>query len=142
MVICLSISAMTAAGPKIESTSWSLIKSLSRFCGSIYTTAVLQALLKMGDGKFNFNSPTYAELCRVIHITLCSDIDFHGERHQIMFAAQDDKCQMEWKARSGIPPKHFKERWELLAQIPPQENDFTNRDPAGFVRMEEAQLRI
>lgn len=145
MVPSLNISAMTASGPTIESCSWSSSKSWGRYCGSIYATAVLQALLKMENGASNevdFDSPTYAELCRVIHTTLCSDVDRHGEQHQVMFAAQDDKWEMEWKARSGIPLQHFKERWELLAQIPPQENDFTNLDPAGFARMEEPRLRI
>lgn len=145
MVPSLNISAMTAAGPKVESTSWRESKSLGRHCGSIYATAVLQALLKMESGppnEFDFNSPTYAELCQVIHSTLCNDVDRLGEQHQIMFAAQDDEWEMEWKARSGIPLQYFKERWEELAQIPPQENDLTNRDPAGYERMDEPKLRL
>lgn len=118
MVPSLNISAMTATGPSEMSISWRKSKSVGRFCGSIYATDVLPALLKMkggAPGEFDFNSPTYAELSRVIHTPLCSDVDRFGELHQIMFAAQDNDWEIEWKARSGIPLTHFKERWELLA---------------------------
>lgn len=118
IVYSLNISAMMAADHTLESCSWNLSKALGRNCGSIYAPTVLQALLKMENGASNevdFDSPTHAELCRVIHTTLCNDVDRHGEQHQIMFAPQDDKWEMEWKARSGIPLQHFKEKWELLS---------------------------
>lgn len=118
MVPSLNISATTATGPSEMSIIWRKSKSVGRFCESIYATAVLPALLKMKGGalnEFEFNSPTYAELSRVIHTPLCSDVDRFGELHQIIFTAQDNDWEMEWKARSGIPLTHFKERWDLLA---------------------------
>lgn len=110
MVPSLNISAMTTTGPSEMSIIWRKSKSIGRFCGSIYATVVLPALLKMKGGalnEFGFNSPTYAELSRVIHTPLCNDVDRFGELHQIIFAAQDNFWKMECKARSGIPLTHF-----------------------------------
>lgn len=59
-----------------------------------------------------------------------------------MFAAQDDDWEMEWESMFGIPLINFKERWELLAQVPPQENDLTNRNPAGFKILDEPRLGL
>lgn len=65
MAPSLNISAMTAVGPEETSVSWRKSKSVGRFCGSIYATAVLQALLKM-KGEAQMSSTSIRQLRETI----------------------------------------------------------------------------
>jgi hypothetical protein len=140
----LNVSAMTAAGPKKMSESWAQSQSLSRATGSIYASAVLQALIKMEEPTMTqehgsttyvdmdglISSSTYAELSRVIYRTLLDDVDSMGAVHHITFSAQDDTWGTEWRQRSGIPLNSYKERWEMLRRIPVDTADpITDRCP-------------
>ncbi|KAI9770398.1 MAG: hypothetical protein M1840_003284 [Geoglossum simile] len=140
----LTVSAMTAAGPENMSESWAQSQSSSRTTGSIYASAVLQALIKMEEPTMTqehgsttcvdrddlISSSTYAELSRVICRTLLDDVDTMGEDHGIKFSAQNDVWETEWRQRSGIPLGPYKERWEMLRSVPVDTADpCTNRCP-------------
>ncbi|KAI9779312.1 MAG: hypothetical protein M1839_007420 [Geoglossum umbratile] len=148
----LNVTAMTAAGPKQKSESWSKGESSGRASGSIYASAVIQALFKMENPsatQFQDTSPSeslpqreissssFAEFARVIYRTLVDDVDSLGQCHDIGFSAQDDAWETEWRPRSGIPLNTFKERWEMLRSIPIDTADSrTNRTPyAGESRL-------
>ncbi|KAI9761809.1 MAG: hypothetical protein M1840_001689 [Geoglossum simile] len=139
----LNVTAMTAAGPKQESESWSASQSSGRASGSIYASAIAQALFKMEhplatqfqdtlppESLQETSSSSFAEFARVIYQTLINDVDSLGIIHDIRFSAQDDAWEMEWRPRSGIPLNQFKERWEMLRGIPVDIADpKTNRTP-------------
>lgn len=141
----LNLSAMSASSPDNEILSWSLSRFIGRACGSIYVAAVVQALIKMegaSPNEFDPNSSTYAQLGQVVYDTLCIDVDRQGESHKIMFSAQNDEWESEWQKRSGIPLNKFRERWEMLRTCPPNPNELTNRDPAGFAKLNTPQLSL
>lgn len=116
-------------------TGWSWPSSLKgRSHGSVYATAVREALIKMEDERATqqhpapgghvpeeaIHSSTYAELARVIHFTLLNDAYRLGSRHGIQFSAKDDVWEFEWRKRSGIPLAAFQSRWEALPRMPAQ----------------------
>lgn len=142
----LNISALTAAGAKKQSLSWP--ESLrGRNHGSVYATAVREALIKMEDEKVTQHHPapsddmferpdyssSYAELARVIHSTLLNDVDRLGSYHGIQFSAKDDMWELEWRKRSGIPLAAFQSRWEALPRMPVQSGSSLRRSKAGRV---------
>ncbi|KAI9784487.1 MAG: hypothetical protein M1839_002144 [Geoglossum umbratile] len=148
----LNVTVMTAAGPKEESESWSKSESSGCALGSIYASAVVQALFKMkypsatqyqgtplweSLQQQEITSSTFAEFARVIYRTLVDDVDSLGQLHDVRFSAQDDAWETEWRPRSGIPLNIFKERWEMLRSIPIDTADpRTNRTPhAGESRL-------
>lgn len=129
----LNISALTATSSSRPSWSWpSSLRGRSH--GSVYATAVREALIKMEDERVTqqhpspgghvpeeaIHSSTYAELARVIHFTLLNDVDRLGSRHGIQFSAKDDVWEFEWRKRSGIPLAAFQSRWEALPRMPAQ----------------------
>ncbi|KAI9765039.1 MAG: hypothetical protein M1840_007864 [Geoglossum simile] len=141
----LNITAMAAAGPDITSESWSKSESSGRASGSIYASAVVQALFKMEHPlatqfqdmppsssipQEEMSSSSFAEFARVIYRTLVDDVDSLGYCHDIRFSVQDDAWEAEWRPRSGIPLNGFRERWEMLRSIPVDTADpRTNRTP-------------
>lgn len=142
----LNISALTAASA--EKPSWSWPASLrGRSHGSVYATAVREALIKMEDEKVTQHHPapsddiferpdyssSYAELARVIHSTLLNDVDRLGSRHGIQFSAKDDVWELEWRRRSGIPLAAFQSRWKALPRMPVQSGSSLRRNKAGGV---------
>ena len=142
----LNVSALTAAGA--EKPSWSWPASLrGRSHGSIYATAVREALIKMEDEKVTQHHPapsddiferpdyssSYAELARVIHSTLLNDVDRLGSRHGIQFSAKDDVWELEWRKRSGIPLAAFQSRWKALPRMPVQSGSSLRRSQAGGI---------
>lgn len=141
MVPHLSLTTMTAAGPKVVSKSWEKSKSMGRYCGSIYATAVTKSLIKLESNPPKKSPSTYAKFCSTVHTTLCSDVDRLGARHQIKFSAQYDAWETEWGTRSGIPLQSFKQRWDMLPHIKSQDNSLTNLDPAGYQKAEKLRLR-
>ena len=146
----LNITSMTAAGPKRESESWAASNSIGRFCGSIYATALIQALSDVSSplvitdeipnpsGSLQPLQPTglqtktFNEFARTIHKTLLTRVDRFGYLHDIHFSAQDDEWEKSWTGRAGIPLIHFEKRWSSLesrfSSSPPSS---TNRDPSA-----------
>ena len=160
----LNISTMTAAGNENVSLSWRFSGSSGRACGSMFTTALVQKLTKVGaTGKSLIMDEdedededkeetedqieSYAEFTRTVHEHLLMDVDRRGYEHNITFGAQDDAWNMCWRQRTGIPLGRFKERWETLedwekdATLHP--GDPMNRDPSVTEeqRAEYLQLR-
>lgn len=113
MVPHLSLTTMTAAGSEVETDSWEESKSLGKYCGSIYAIVVAKSLIKLVSTSPNESPDTYAGVCRIVHTTLCNDVDREGARHKIAFSAQFDAWETEWSSRSGISLQSFKERWEI-----------------------------
>jgi len=135
----LNISAITAADSTEESFSWG--ESIGRRChGSAYATAVRLAFVKLEDERATQIHPypsgievderfstTYAELTSVIHSTLLHDMDRHGPEFNILFAAQNDDWEMEWRKRSGIPLARFQKQWTKLPLMPAQKSKEVSR---------------
>ncbi|KAL8972382.1 MAG: hypothetical protein Q9183_000584 [Haloplaca sp. 2 TL-2023] len=131
----LNITALAAAGPKVESQAWG--NSLGgRHHGSVWASAVKDSFVKMEDERATQYNPfpagkapeqddgssTFAELGSIIHDTLLHEVDVSlGHTHEICFAAQDDRWADEWRQRSGIPLARFKAQWDKLERLPPQQ---------------------
>ncbi|KAL8856123.1 MAG: hypothetical protein Q9178_007248 [Gyalolechia marmorata] len=141
----LNITALTAAGPEAESQGWGL--SIGGRChGSVWATAIKDSFVKMESERATQYAPypvaeegapqssTFAELAHVIHDTLLHEVDVGlGHMHAIRFAAQDDRWSQEWRQRSGIPLSRFKERWDMLQRLPPQQGIVRGARPAGGI---------
>ena len=130
----LNISAFTAAGPLKRSRAWDTSLG-GRSHGSFYATAVREAFIRMEDEKatqihphrpsesldVEASSATYAELTKVIHSTLLYEIDPEfAPDDDVHFLAQDDKWEMEWRKRSGVPLAKFQAQWDKLPRLAPQ----------------------
>ena len=144
----LNMSTITAAEKDNVSLSWRSFSSIGRACGSMFTTALVQKLTKigvtnksLGDGDDDENQDytedqeeSYAEFTRTVHEHLVKDVDRRGYEHGLTFGAEDDAWQMCWGERTGIPLGSFKERWDKLehwakdATLHPGEP--LNQDPA------------
>ena len=143
----LNIKALTAAGPEVESQGWGL--SIGGRChGSVWATAINNSFIKMESERATqdkpypvaeedaseYESSTFAELAHVIHDKLLHEVDVgQGHTHAIRFAAQDDRWSQEWRQRSGIPLWRFKERWDMLKRLPPQQGIVRGARPAGGI---------
>lgn len=142
----LNLSTMTAAGEKKPSLSWRFSGSTGRACGSMFTTALVQKLTRVGATNKSLGDEdetgdhtedqeeTYADFTRTVHEHLLKDVDRRGYEHGLTFGAQDDAWGMCWGERTGIPLGRFEERWDSLenwgkdATLHP--GDPLNRDPA------------
>ena len=143
----LNLSTMTAAGNKNVSLSWRFSGSTGRACGSMFTTALVQKLTKVGatdrtlrddvedEDVTEHQEETYVEFTRTVHEHLLKGIDRRGYEHQLSFGAQDDAWTMCWRERTGIPLGHFKERWDNLEDWEKDPTlhpgDPLNRDPSA-----------
>lgn len=125
----LNITGMTAVNASEESISWAKSTSCGRAGGSVYATAVFNALMQTTEAdKLNssdpsaldneeiYGSPTYINLCNAVY-DASKEIDPFFRTHGISFAAQDDKWDSEWRTRSGFPLVHYREKWEGLRQV-------------------------
>ncbi|KAL2054776.1 hypothetical protein ABVK25_005080 [Lepraria finkii] len=88
---------------------------------------------KLDDPETDEQEESIAELSKVVHKILLSDVDRLGHVHDMSFRAQDDTWSMCWRERTGIPLGRFEERWN---QLPDHDADATllpgdpfNRDP-------------
>jgi hypothetical protein len=136
------------------SQAWNDSASISRACGSIFATTLIDSLTQTTSpllqsspspqeeavsGGSNSLQPstatevqteTYNEFCRSVVRTLGENVTRRPNRHEFRFAAQDDEWAQCWFARTGIPLGHFQQRWD---QAPVYKtttpNDFTNLDP-------------
>ncbi|EEP80125.1 predicted protein [Uncinocarpus reesii 1704] len=121
----LNIAGLTAENAQEESTSWAKTASCGRAGGSLYATAVLNALVQTTEADTSdasaldeeiSGSPTYINLCDAVYNTN-KEIDPFFRTRGISFAAQDDIWDSEWRTRSGFPLVNFQKRWERLRRI-------------------------
>ena len=141
----LNISAFTAAGPSKKSRAWDTSLG-GRSHGSFYATAVCEAFIKMEDESATqlhphrarepldkeASSATYAKLTDVIHSTLLYETDPEfGPDDDIQFSAQDDKWELEWRKRSGVPLAEFQAQWDKLPRLAPQSTAALFRKKTG-----------
>lgn len=124
-----NISGRTAVNDKETSRPWAWSQSCGRAAGSVYATAVLNALVDMskmssrdssdatlGEGEELTASPTYINLCNSVYEAYKEHDPFYSI-HGISFSAQDDKCHLEWRTRSGILLLDYKRKWEGLREV-------------------------
>lgn len=140
----LNISTFTAAGRNTQSVSWEASATIGRFCGSIWTSAVVLALLDDTSNKSSASSiediipedaneeqlKAYTSFCGTIFERLFSRVDRNTTQHGITFSAQDDEWEMFWSERSGIPLNDYQKRYEDLESygISFLEHPESNRD--------------
>lgn len=126
----LNITTMTAQSDWATSYSWPLSgTSRKRFCGSPFTSAIAETLLKLSidgyqtpENDGSDRGPTYAGFVALVKNTL-EKIDTRKKStgavepyaiHQPMFSAQDDEWEMMYSKRTGIPLARFHEKWLML----------------------------
>ncbi|KAE8377808.1 hypothetical protein BDV26DRAFT_292795 [Aspergillus bertholletiae] len=137
----LNISGMTAVNHRELSRSWACSQSCGRAAGSIYATAVFNALVNMStmsssgssDAILNRNeelltSPTYVSLCSSVYEAYKEHDPFYHE-HGVSFSAQDDQWSSEWRTRSGFPLLDYKKKWEELREVSSIQPMDENCDP-------------
>lgn len=121
---------MTAVDETETSRSWAQSVSCGRAGGSIYASAVFNALVKTSganrrdssdsatlDDEELTASPTYINLCNSIYGAYKERDPFY-QQHHISFSAQDDKWDSEWRTRSGFPLLNYKRKWDQLREVP------------------------
>ncbi|KAI9052719.1 hypothetical protein LZ554_002995 [Drepanopeziza brunnea f. sp. 'monogermtubi'] len=129
----LNITAMAAAHRDNVSESWPESKSTGRFCGSIFSSALITA----SDRRQSEEASYLEYTCSVIDV-LKYETDGRGD-HGICFSSQDDNWGLEYKARVGIPLDQFRKRWEELRGVPPCYGDqIFNRDASRKDRQTNA----
>lgn len=129
---------MTAAGDEQESGAWASSASCGRAGGSIYATAVLNALVQTAeihregvDESEAMSCPTYINLCCAVHQAYKESDPFYGS-HGVPFAARDDMWESEWRTRSGFPLLDYQKKWEELRQVSPGQPAFDSVPTLGF----------
>ena len=156
----LNIISTTAAGPNNESRSWRASGSSGRFCGSMFTTAVIEKMTKYGgnnslstlaagdEGEEEYTEQqmeSMSEFSRSVYETLLRDVDRRGMEHEFSFNAQDDAWSMCWRERTGIPLAALHERWNQLEDWESDQTfhpgDPQNRDPHVSQKTEEEYAR-
>ncbi|KAI9371983.1 hypothetical protein BJX61DRAFT_543127 [Aspergillus egyptiacus] len=126
----LNISGMTTVNDKEISKAWACSQSCGRTAGSIYATAILNALVSMSKMSSRDSSdvildedeeltatPTYINLCSTVYEAYKEHDPFYST-HGISFSAQDDNWHLEWRTRSGFPLLDYKTKWEELREVP------------------------
>lgn len=148
----LNISGMTAVDETETSRSWAQSISCGQAGGSIYASAVFNALVKTSEANRRDSSdsatlddeeltasPTYINLCDSIYEAYKERDPFY-QQHHISFSGQDDKLGSEWRTRSGFPLLDYKRKWEQLREVPPNAaaistfNASATLSPSGSVR--------
>jgi hypothetical protein len=132
----LNATMITAAHQEDESVSWQGSKSLGRFAGSIFASAVIKTLtsrtsplLDDGAGGADEESlqpeeptlqqtETYNEFCRSILDVCRNQVTTLWDNQTFTFSAQNDSWDDSWTGRTGIPLTHFEDRWRALEVVP------------------------
>lgn len=134
----LNVSGMTAASHEQKSRAWASSASCGRAGGSIYATAVLNALVQAAelhregvDQSEAMSCPTYINLCRTVHEAYKESDQFYGI-HGVSFAARDDMWESEWRMRSGFPLLDYQKKWEELRQVSPGQPALDSAPTLGF----------
>ena len=126
----LNITMLTAAAPDVQSESWGGSASLGRRSGSIFASAVQQALSSessplLADTPIRIprefqprQIEAFSEFTRVIHAVLFKRGDRFAYAHGIMFSAQDDDWEASWSKRTGISLTNFQQKLDNLPDYP------------------------
>jgi hypothetical protein len=127
----LNITAITAASKENESESWQRSESIGRCCGSIFLSALIttsdQAYLLEQESKTAFHD--YAKTV----IDVCVNNTDRLYNHGLCFSSQDDRWEIEYRARTGITLGMFRYRWSFLEDKKPQYGDpSSNRDALRY----------
>ncbi|KAL8733587.1 MAG: hypothetical protein Q9166_001995 [cf. Caloplaca sp. 2 TL-2023] len=152
---------LMAASPNEGSHSWNITSTLGRrYCGSVFTTAMIEALTKVHPTEKSLMDPdddgnsdkteeqyaSYEEFTRTIYHTLLYNVDRRGTDHGFTFSAEDDAWSMCWMDRTGIRLEDFKKRWDALedADADPHlhPGDPQNRDPHVTPEQEAEYQRL
>ncbi len=127
----LDITAMTAASDENVSESWQYSKSIGRCCGSIF----LSALITPSDQAYQLEQDSrkaFYDYAKTV-IDVCVNNTDRFENHGLCFSSQDDRWEIEYKARTGISLDMFRNRWSLLQGKAPQYGDpSSNRDALRY----------
>jgi hypothetical protein len=98
----LNATMLTAAGPKVESESWTISDSSGRAAGSIFVSALLQAAIKQQaqdegceDEEDIRASTAYVGWAKVIYDTGRSEVDRFFHKHDVKFASKNDAWGLE-----------------------------------------------
>lgn len=144
----LNISGMTAVDETETRRSWAQRISCGRAGGSIYASAVFNALVKTSETKRRDSSdsitttddeeltasPTYINLCDSIFEAYKERDPFY-QQHHISFLAQDDKWDSEWRTRSGFPLLDYKRKWEQLREVPPSAAEISTSNASATLSL-------
>ncbi|PKK43357.1 hypothetical protein CI102_14133 [Trichoderma harzianum] len=82
-----------------KSNPWQQNLSVGRYCGSVFTHSIIDTLTSTASPLLKHQTLTYNAFCQSI-LDTCRD-----KEHS-------------WTGRSGIPLKHFEQRWSALAVCP------------------------
>jgi len=129
------MTAITAADVLQETISWRRSGLSGRYCGSIFTTIVIEKLTRYGDENRRLRDSSaiedeeqepndeqteaYSAFSKSVYQSLLEDVDRRGYEHVISFGSGDDDAwKMCWGERTGIPLAHFEQRWNRLQTWP------------------------
>ncbi|KAF9889172.1 hypothetical protein FE257_007661 [Aspergillus nanangensis] len=135
----LNVTGIAASGLDNETRSWSMSKSAGRACGSTIASAILTQLIKLEENEQEDEDPrahpSYIDLARSIY-DMAIGMDTFFQDQNVHFSAQDDDWAAHWRSRTGTPLAKFKERWEMLREIPPSGTRLTDgAHPIGNRRL-------
>jgi hypothetical protein len=130
-----------AAGEKNESLSWTSSTSVGRYCGGIYTSALIKAWQNEAERaeKTSDTLPpkpeqerTQKEFASGVFQTL-TEIDRKWKKHEIRFSVENDMWGSGWSQMSTLPMISFQQRWDSLEEVLPTADptSWLNRDPAA-----------
>ncbi|OHE92084.1 hypothetical protein CORC01_12599 [Colletotrichum orchidophilum] len=120
---------MAAADQENESNAWHDSHSIREgACGSVFASTVIKSLTSTNGVAMQPEDPndnqvvTFNAYTRSI-IDICrSDVTRFWDKQNFTFSAQDDEWEGVWHERTGIPlgipPGHFKDRWNQLVDVP------------------------
>ncbi|KAK2804445.1 hypothetical protein FQN51_002088 [Onygenales sp. PD_10] len=128
----LNLTGIAAAKENRESLSWPQSPSVRRVSGSRVASAIVKTLmdrdgLVLSDEECQF--PTYMKLSESIWDTL-KQIDENAMDTGMVFSAQDDNWETEYRRRSGFPLLSYQNRWETLRILPRGEVDDSSPETA------------
>ncbi|KAJ5710637.1 hypothetical protein N7488_004793 [Penicillium malachiteum] len=126
------------------SNAWSASQSIGRTCGSVFASTLMESLSSAAspilehqerlalagimepeeslqpEDPTNLQTLTYNEFCHSIWGVCEHRITRLWEFQHFTFSAQDDSWEYSWCGRTGIPLKHFEDRWNQLPSYPYQ----------------------
>ncbi|KAJ9301518.1 hypothetical protein DTO271G3_1653 [Paecilomyces variotii] len=126
----INATGMTGAGPRVESQSWPVSPSISRACGSMITSAIVQTSIAIEESQETAeirHDSTYFSFAQAVYDSY-KRLDHFADEKSIHFSAQDDQWGLHCERRSGIPLSQFKSRWESLRSVPVVGNNYESGD--------------
>ncbi|KAJ9204055.1 hypothetical protein DTO021D3_3987 [Paecilomyces variotii] len=131
----INATGITGAGPRAESKSWPVSPSISRACGSMITSAIVQTSIAIEESQETAeirHDPTYFSFAQAVYDSY-KRLDHFADEKPIHFSAQDDQWGLHFKRRSGIPLSQLNSRWESLHSVPVVGNSYESEDSDRLV---------